>query len=351
MKSILILQNEIMEYRKPLYNGLADYYEITVLHSGNPSVKRGDRYKEIIIPQQELLGVKYHSRSPLADTIDQYESVIAMFDLRWPGYIWPLIWKNRPRFILWGHGYGRSSTAAVFRDRLMKKADAILLYDDESARRIIKRGVDESKIYVAWNTVKVENHKNYSEESKRSFLFVGRIQKRKRIDLLIESFSRIKDRIKDDFLIDIVGFGQKEKDNLTNFAHSLGVLNKVIFHGEVHDQEALANLYKRCVAYVSPGHVGLGVLHSFAYGVPVVTDAFARHGPEFSNLSNGENALLFESKAGLDHCLETLCNDKKLAEALGTNAYEHYVNHRRIDHMIAGFQDAIENRQAVFLQK
>ena len=50
MKKLLILQNEIMAYRKPVYNGLAADYNVTVLHSGEPTVQPEDAYREILLP-------------------------------------------------------------------------------------------------------------------------------------------------------------------------------------------------------------------------------------------------------------------------------------------------------------
>ena len=38
MKRILILQNTILHYRKPLYNKLAEQYDVTVLHSEEKKV-------------------------------------------------------------------------------------------------------------------------------------------------------------------------------------------------------------------------------------------------------------------------------------------------------------------------
>lgn len=112
-ESILILQNQIMEYRKPVYNGLAEEYEVTVLHSGPPSVKEGDRYREIITPQKLLWRFHLQPSSPLGKMIGNFDAVIAMFDLAWPAYLAPLFWHKRPKCILWGHRYCSNKNAAT----------------------------------------------------------------------------------------------------------------------------------------------------------------------------------------------------------------------------------------------
>ena len=66
-----------------------------------------------------------------------------------------------------------------------------------------------------------------------------------------------------------------------------------------------------------------------------------RHGPEFANLRDGENALLFSDEAGLRRHLTALAADPALAARLGHAAYLHYHGQRRIEHMVDGFRRAI----------
>lgn len=62
--------------------------------------------------------------------------------------------------------------------------------------------------------------------------------------------------------------------------------------------------------YLHPGAVGLGVLDAFAAGLPMVTAADARHGPEYAYLQPGRNSLV--TSGGLpdfaDACLALLRN-------------------------------------------
>jgi len=167
MKSVLILQNEIMEYRKSVYNGLAGDYEVVVVHSGRPSVKEGDLYREVITPQKLLWRFHLQPSSSLHKVIGNFDAVIAMFDLAWPAYLVPLFWRKRPKYILWGHRYSSNRIASTFRDLLMKRADRLLMYGDEEVERMIARGVDPAKIVIAWNTIQVRNHQDYSGAQKK----------------------------------------------------------------------------------------------------------------------------------------------------------------------------------------
>ena len=341
MKSVLILQNEIMEYRKPVYNGLAEDYEVVVLHSGRPSVKKGDRYREFVTPQVPLWRFHIQPRSPLGKMIENFDAVIAMFDIAWPAYLAPLFWRKRPKYILWGHRYSSNRTACAVRDQLMKRADRLLMYGGEEVERMIERGVDPTKIAIAWNTIQVPNHHDHSNADKTSLLFVGRLQERKRIDLTIEKFARLQGRIDDEVTLEIVGGGEIEND-LRQVAEALQIAHKVNFHGRIDDPEALADIFSHAYAYVSPGPVGLGVLHSLAYGVPVITLRDARHGPEFHNLVHEHNALICEDETAVEEAMRRICSDAVLGKRLGNNAYQHYLRERSLSRMLDGFRKAIE---------
>lgn len=341
VKSILILQNEIMEYRKPVYNGLAESYHLVVLHSGRPSVNEDDRYHECLTSKVSLWRIHRQPYSPLRKMIADFDAVIAMFDLGWPAYLAPLFWREHPKYILWGHRYSSNRIACNIRDQLMKRADRLLMYGDEDVELMVARGVDPAKIVIAWNTIHVHNHQDFSNAKKTSLLFVGRLQKRKRIDLFIRIFARLQGRISDDITLDIIGSGEIEND-LKQIADNLGILHKVNFHGRIDNPNVLANYYSRAYAYVSPGPVGLGVLHSLAYGVPVITMRDVRHGPEFYNLVHGQNSIICDDVPVVEEAILRICTDPALAYQLGTNAYQYYVRERPLKRMLEGFKKAIE---------
>jgi glycosyltransferase involved in cell wall biosynthesis len=346
MKSILVLQNEIMEYRKPVYNGLAEHYEVVVLHSGQPSVTGSDFYREVITPEVQVGPFHLQPRSPLSKIIGNFDVVIAMFDIGWLPYLAPLYWKNRPKYILWGHRYSKNRLACIVRDRLMDKADRMLMYGDEEVDHMIERGNDPAKIAIAWNTMHVPNHHDYSNATKNSFLFVGRLQPLKRVDWIIEAFAHLQGRIQDEIILDVVGnaadVSPGTETKLKQLAKSLGIANKVMFHGRIDNPEILAGIFSRAYAYVSPSPVGLGVLHSLAYGVPIITLRGVRHGPEFHNLEHGVNAIICDDMREIEKTMKTVCTDRVFCAQLGHNAYQHYTQKRALSRMLDGFRRAID---------
>jgi len=341
MKSLLILQDALTEYRRPVINELAKYYRVTVMHANKDEEMISGSYAEVIISQVRAGPFHLQNIASIYKAQRHFDAVISMFDLRWPAYILPFIGQRHTKWILWGHRYSANGLANRARDFLMKKADRILLYGEEEIVQMSERGVDLTKVVVAPKTIHVPNHSDTSDVEKCSLLFVGRLQSRKRIDLIIRAFSELQGLIDDHIVLDIVGGGGLEGE-LRQLASELGVAPKVKFHGSIQDHVILKTLFSRAYAYISPGPVGLGVLHSFAYGVPVVTLREGRHGPEFMNLDHNHNALILDGEHDLTTVLAWICNNPEPARVLGHNAYIQYSQHRTLDHMIAGFRRAIE---------
>lgn len=337
----MILQNELMHYRKPLYAALGRAYALTIIHSGRQATEAGCGYVEIVVPKRRIGPVL--AQQGLHRYLDSgsYDVVIAMFDLRWPLGLLPAFRQRRYRYLLWGHRYGRRAIANQARKVVMRRADGHILYGESDVEKMVSSGIPRQSIYVAHNTMHVPNHCDCSGETKSTFLFVGRAQVRKRVDHLIRAFAMIAPLIPNDFVVEIVGCGD-ENARLIDLAASCGIGDRVIFRGEIIDAVALKECYSRALAYVSPGDVGLGVLHSFAYGVPLITAAHAHHGPEAENLKDGVNCTLFEHDHDLASSMLALVNDRMFAARLGANAYRLYSEERSMDLMVRAFVSAIE---------
>ena len=93
---------------------------------------------------------------------------------------------------------------------------------------MIRRGIHKNKIFIADNTMLVENHQNTSSFDKNSIIFVGRLQQRKGIDVLIRSFHKIIDKMKDNIIINVIGIGDEEK-KLKSLTNDLGLENRIKF--------------------------------------------------------------------------------------------------------------------------
>lgn len=176
--------------------------------------------------------------------------------------------------------------------------------------------------------MKINNCELTSDEAKY-FLFVGRLQPRKELDKVLFELQFI------DAKLLIVGDGDLKND-LLNLVRKYQIENKVEFLPGIFKEEDLKKLFKNAIAYISPGAVGLGVVHSFAYGVPVITSTLDKnHGPEFSYLNENnsylyENDLLSQMKLAMD--------DENLRNAKKKEAYDFYSNSLSFENVINAFK-------------
>jgi glycosyltransferase involved in cell wall biosynthesis len=339
---LLIIQGRVPHYRIPVFNMLNSNanLEVVVLHSGRPTASLGALYREIIAGKACWGGLCYQKR--LFDIVGSFDIVIAMFDVRWLSSVVMAIGDMPEHLIWWGHGFGQSDLANTLRMVLYRRADAVLLYGYRAKEAFMQRGCRLQKLFVAPNTLYVSNADFDPCTRRNHFLFVGRLQPRKRIDELIRAFRLAQSGMPEATSLSIIGSGPMS-DQLQGLARSLGLTDRVHFLGRVTSDVILKPLFQRSLAYVSPGHVGLGVLHSFAYGVPVVTRKDARHAPEFENLVDGRNAMLYDgSIESLASLMVELAGSPDLSKELGKEAYAHYTESRTVDHMINGFEGAID---------
>jgi len=343
-KRVLIVQNEVMSYRKPVYNALARDYDVTLLHSGTPAVERGDLFRELTVPVTRVGKFFFQHRVLARLDASEFDVAIVMFDLWWTNNVRAIFRRGRPPLILWGHRHSLSWFANALRYWLMPHAEAHLLYGDEDVHHIVAHGIPVESIFVAPNTQFVSNSQDTSHERKHRLLFVGRLQKSKKVDILIEAFEAALPRLPKEIVLSIVGNGFEE-ENLKAMTRSLGLDERVIFHGELRSDEALFPLFRESIAYLTPGFVGLGAIHGFAYGVPTVTTFGpppGRHGQEFMTLKHGVNALVLESESLLVEAIVQLSNDRDFSRRLGAAAYRTYRDTRQLDQMLIGFHASIE---------
>ncbi len=341
MKKVLIVQNLIPAYRKGLFNDLSKFVDLTIIHSGKPSVEENDTYKEEIIINKKIW--KFHIHSGLHKFIKegQFDVVVCMFDLGWLS-IMSLLFKRSVKVALWGHRYNDNSLANSIRNYLMKKAKANILYSDCDVKKMLEAGIKDSKIFIANNTMKIMNSEDLSSaEPKNSILYVGRAQKRKKIDLLIDIFHSIIDKIPNTIKIDIVGAGP-ENELLKKKVLDLGISERVIFHGGILEEDRLKKHFRNAIVYASPGPVGLGVLHSQSYGVPVITISEGLHGPELKNILSN-NGLICSDEDEFALSLEKLCVDSDYAKSLGHESFMHYSINRSMTRMVEAFNNAIQS--------
>jgi glycosyltransferase involved in cell wall biosynthesis len=226
---------------------------------------------------------------------------------------------------------------------MIGRVEAAIFYGENARQYYLDQGLSSEKLFVAPNTQEVENMGFNPDVQRSSFLFVGRLQSRKRVKDLLHAFAAVEGTVPPSIEVEIVGDGP-QRAMLQQLCHDLGIIERVTFHGALFDDEELKPIFQRSFAYVSPGHVGLGVLHSFAYGTPVVTRRSHAHAPEYHNIEDGRTGFLYDGSVdSLANVLQTLVEQPDLSEEAGRRGFEHYRDNRQVGDMIEGFTSAINS--------
>ncbi|NMH89328.1 glycosyltransferase [Flavivirga algicola] len=352
-KKLLILTNCILEYRLPVYNLLAEQFQVTVAHYGKIVNEEKTKFKEVILTPKTR-GPFIFFKENIKKLAIQYDAVIALGDLHiWP--FWSLGFIRNRSFSLtfWSIGVSASYSKRFdsdkkwdfFRFKLMNKADSIVFYTDYPIRRYVEDGaINRTKLFVAHNTVQVD-HKIDLLDVKKHFLFVGTLYKAKKIlDLLDAYLLAYKQNPSIEPLV-VIGDGE-EKDNIKSWVKKHQLTEKIILKGAIFNQDVLMEYYRRAIALISPGQAGLTVLNAFAYGVPFVTTENAITGGEIFNIINNINGIIYkEDVKKLSEIILDLSSNPKKALLLSKNAQEYYFSKRTMSIMVDGLKKAVDYAQ------
>lgn len=157
----------------------------------------------------------------------------------------------------------------------------------------------EEKIEVIYNGYEkqIQNPKSksqhYISKLKPYILFVGTIQPRKNITVLIDAYAKLLEKYPD-FRLIIAGKKGWLYEKIFDKVRRLNLKNKIIFAGHVSD-EKLIDLYKDAFCFVIPSlyeGFGIPILEAMAYNCPVIA-SFASSLPEVG----GEACLYFDPES------------------------------------------------------
>ena len=333
-------------YRIYCYNGLAKRgYDMTVVSVSN----KVEKYNIPLLFEHKLSSFKKIGPFKKLNGFnikdyENYDMVIVAPNLRVLDYykFYNSHWWNK--LLGWGHMTGRSSNnhlATILRYHYFKKFSALIFYEATTRDAYIAHGYKKEMLYVANNTQYVEPATVHPNEERWYYLYVGRIQKRKGIELAIKAFAKLKKQVEDKQL-EFVIVGGGDNSSLKRISQEEGVEEYVNFVGPVHDQNKLGEWFSHAIAYVSPGHVGLGVLHSFACGVPVITCSGRLHSVEISNCKPENSLVVPYTAEEVFKAMNKLYFNKDIQLAMSKAALEYYNENCSIEKMVDGIDNALK---------
>jgi glycosyltransferase involved in cell wall biosynthesis len=144
-------------------------------------------------------------------------------------------------------------------------------------------------------------------------LFVGRLNEQKGIAYAIRAVAAMRNSV----VLDVVGTGP-QMENYQTLSSTLGIADRIIFHGQVSQQD-LVPLYRRATAVVVPSvEEGLGLVSVEALLCETPVVGFASGGT-LDVVQHGNTGLLVPPRdvAALAAALDTIFMDSALATDLG----------------------------------
>jgi glycosyltransferase involved in cell wall biosynthesis len=146
--------------------------------------------------------------------------------------------------------------------------------------------------------------KDYYKNNNPNLIYIGRLQKVKKIEMIIEAIYNLKILGIECNLV-IVG-KEIEHLDLYNLISNYNLNNQIWFYGECYDEKKIAELIFNSDVCVSPGNVGLTAIHSLVYGTPVVThDNFKNQMPEFEAIEDNITGSFFHENS-MTHLMEKI---------------------------------------------
>lgn len=374
---IRIIQPNVGPYRVALYEGLGRIYgdRIEVLATdgaGTPNVSqplRGVRY-DYSHPIKKFGKIGWQRGLSLMGMTKGDVLVISGEPQNITNVLLAIAAKFRGVAVIWW-GHHRSATSREFRVkiRLMLAkmlSDIFLCYTKSGRDYLITKGFACDKVFATWNTIDLEPIKTAIEywtpdrlsdfrarhniENRPILLLCSALRPKTRLDLLIRALSDTRLAKRNPVLV-VIGEGPKEQE-CKALAKELEVDDDVMWFGPERDQMKLAPWFLSASMYVYPGAVGLGIIHSLAYGLPAIVHGNADHQmPEFEVMENGKTGLTFKENDVsdmVDKMLNLLDNPDKrkvMSEYSSAKVFSQY----SMDQMIKNYSAAIEAAHRVHL--
>ncbi len=246
--------------------------------------------------------------------------------------------QNKP-VIGWGLGFPSPKGRGVgVRERFLGQFDAMIAYSQRGADEYADLGFPLDRIFVAHNSVSPsptwqmpDRPRTFNE--KPCILFVGRLQFRKNVDLLLGACAEIQN-----VRLVIVGDGP-ERDALESLAAQIFPFAE--FAGAKHGEE-LKTYFEEADLFVLPGTGGLAVQEAMCYGLPVIVAQGDGTQDDLVREGNGWQVPPDDFDALLD-TLKNALSDVARLRRMGEESFRIVRDEINIEKMVDAFVSALNS--------
>ena len=254
-------------------------------------------------------------------------------------------WMHTRRRAVIGWGLGapssrRSRLQFHFYRAFVRQFDALIAYSQRGAEDFISLGFPAEKVFIARNaavsrpTSPPPHRPEQGYAGRPVVLFVGRLQERKRVDLLLQACAGLPDELRPRLWI--VGDGPARED-LQRLARE--IYPDAEFLGPRHGPE-LDEIFDRADLFVLPGTGGLAVQQAMAHALPVIVGEADGTQEDLVRPTNGW-AVQPGAAAALCAALRSALEDPARLRRFGTESYRIVTEEINLEGMVAAFEQAV----------
>lgn len=301
-KNICVIANIGSHYRLPIYRKMAkelscDFYFGDKIET---SLKTFD-YQSLPGYQRTLKNIFFHHFYWQHKSVFLITKPYKYYILDGEPYClssWAILFLAKlmgKKTIAWSHGwYGKESKIK----RIIKKwfyslHYKLMIYGEYAINLMRKEGLPSEKMFCIANSMDSDKEKylrsiikqtsifeDYFHNSFPTVIYCGRIQKGKKLEMLIDCINILQ---KEGINFNVIMVGNDVEDVKINcYAKKRNVEDRVWLYGPCYDDLKIGELFYNAHVCVSPGNVGLTAIHSLSFGCPVIThNDFPYQMPEF----------------------------------------------------------------------
>lgn len=311
---VTILQDYIPAYRVPLFEEMRknalNFGIVLRIASGDTNkiqAQRRDNVEGIEDIKVKQIHLKFANRNfTLRNSRKLFKSTdyLIIEQGRRDIFALTLFFKKRNNLGIWGHGKDYVQEKDRISKFILKKmtlqSSWFFGYTPESTKSVIEYGFPVNNTTTLWNSIDTLSlRKNINElheinilKFRQSFgnkpkigLFLGSLDKSKRLEFLIEAGDKVYKKIPE-FVLLIFGEGPqlqylKQKANARSWLRIMGRL----------ESSHKALILKASDILLNPGRVGLVAVEALVSNLPVITTNWPFHAPEFFYL-NDQNSII-----------------------------------------------------------
>jgi len=210
-----------------------------------------------------------------------------------------------------------------------RRANLLIAVSEEEKRIIVKKGYPQEKVKVVYNGYESKEgddwesighlKKKYGLENSLIIGNLGRLNKTKRLDLLIAAFGKVKDEADKNVKLLFIGDGPDRK-RLERISHRKGLEKDVIFPGFMNRGDRILKIFDIFVLPTTFEGCSNALVEAMAKGLPILTTDIPSVNWMFEN---EENAVLFKKNSvhELTEKLYKLISNTGLRKEVGENAF------------------------------